>query len=330
MRAKTRAALPWLQRPCRGMLEPRELSPVRGFLWPGAAKPWQPLPPSCLSPAKTHLGEWCTGTSAIFSPVFPHHRDSSPETVAGSSSMGCDGWRRRERANGGLSHAGGAAVGQGSLGGFPRGKASGAVPVGGCLTLPHPLPGRGVSGPRAVLSRCVESLSGACSRSGFWLSGAAAAASPPQGFGCCWGWWSLECPPASSPWAAPAWPHPSPHRDLAAGLCFGQKKHLPVAWQPSAAWSSGGSRAGGSSTAGGSPHPQPLLCQGWCRGLWGLLGAGGGHGVRGAAASFPAPGARTWGCRTGSAITRHSRLCPRCGATAHHGLSTGTTGCFRA
>lgn len=52
----------------------------------------QPLPPSHLSPEKTHLGERRTETSAIFSPVFPHRQDSAPETIARSSSMGCDGW----------------------------------------------------------------------------------------------------------------------------------------------------------------------------------------------------------------------------------------------
>lgn len=43
--------------------------------------------------SKIHLGEMCTQTSAIFSPVFPQCEDSTSEKIAGSS-FSCvrDGW----------------------------------------------------------------------------------------------------------------------------------------------------------------------------------------------------------------------------------------------
>lgn len=142
--------------------------------------------------------------------------------------------------------------GRDSLGGFPTEKASRAVPAGG-TPCPFPVPQPGREGPRA--ERCPQPMLGG----------------PLLGLGQLlaeWGsngWFSPDFrvlsglgEPRVPPRAAPAPLGRVPPSPTSLPFCrFGQKKHLPVAWQPSAARSRGGVGWGGAPRRGLSPACSP-------------------------------------------------------------------------
>lgn len=102
-----------------------------------------------------HLGETCTQTPAIFSPVFPQREDSTSEKIAWSS-FSCvrDGWGGREMGKlGARSHSGLAARPGLPREGFPGRRPAELSPREDALSLPRPLARQGgVPGPSIVPS----------------------------------------------------------------------------------------------------------------------------------------------------------------------------------